>query len=220
VSLGIRERLRSIKNRIARACESVGRDPASVTLVAVTKTQPLEAIQEAYDLGLRDFGESRLQEARPKIEKMSKDVRWHFIGTLQSNKVRAVTSRFDVVHTICTESQLAQLQKSERRVDGLIEVNIAHETQKSGIEPKFLEHFGKLLLSCSQVRFRGLMTIGPPVDDPEAMRLYFRELRDLNQNMGGDWLSMGMSHDFEVAIQEGSTHVRIGTALFGERHNG
>lgn len=209
--------LRSIRGRIDRAAESVGRDPASVTLVAVSKTFPADAIRAAYDAGQRHFGESRLQEAQPKIETLPGDVVWHFIGGLQSNKAKKIASLFDVVHTLDNDGQLREIAKGSRTVDALIEVNIAGEAQKSGVSPEGVDLLLAKLLECSRVRFRGLMTIGPATDDPERMRPYFRALREENARLGGQWLSMGMSNDFEVAIQEGSTHVRVGTALFGAR---
>jgi pyridoxal phosphate enzyme (YggS family) len=209
--------LQAVQDRIARAAETSGRDPASVTLVAVSKTYPVDAIRAAYDLGVRHFGESRLQEAQPKIEILPGDITWHFIGHLQSNKAKRVGQLFDVVHTLHNEGQLRELAKAGRQVDGLIEVNIAEESQKTGLPLSDVDAFRKNVLDCSQVRFRGLMTIGPAVENAEQMRPYFRSLREANTAVGGDWLSMGMSHDFEVAIQEGSTHVRVGTALFGAR---
>lgn len=207
-------RLLHIQERIARAAESVGRDPASVTLIAVSKHQPLDALKAAYDLGHRHFGESRLQEAEPKIARMPADCVWHFIGNLQSNKARKIGDLFDVVHTFDNERQLDALRGS---VEGLIEVNIAEESQKGGVSPVELDTILQKVVQCPHVTYRGLMTVGPAVDDPDAMRPFFRRLREIRDRIGGDWLSMGMSGDFEAAIQEGSTHVRIGTAIFGPR---
>ncbi|AIE86541.1 YggS family pyridoxal phosphate-dependent enzyme [Fimbriimonas ginsengisoli] len=206
-----------IYSRIAQAAEAVDRDPASVTLIAVSKTFPVDAIRAAYDLGHRHFGESRLQEALPKIEALPEDIVWHFIGKLQSNKAKRVAQLFDVIHTIESEAQLKEIAKAGRRVDALIEVNVANEAQKSGIFPVALDLLHAKLLDFPQASFRGLMTIGPATDNPEEMRPIFRKLREENARLGGQWLSMGMSGDFEVAIQEGASHVRIGTALFGAR---
>lgn len=208
--------LRAIQDRIARACESVGRDPSTVTLVAVSKTFPIEAVRAAYDLGLRHFGESRLQEALPKLDAMPTDITWHFIGALQSNKARKIGERFDVVHTLGSESALKELAKSSRRVTTLIEVNIGDESQKAGISQKDLDAFHQVVLHYAQVDLRGLMTIGP-VLEPEQMRPLFREIREEADRRKLPWASMGMSQDFEVAIQEGSTHIRVGSALFGTR---
>ncbi len=202
---------------MGRACESAGRQTESVTLISVSKNQPLEKLWEAYELGLRDFGESRLQEAESKILAMPKDVQWHFIGNLQSNKAKRIATLFSVIHTLDKEAQLKEIAKANRPVDVLLEVNIADEPQKSGNPVNLLDAFRSQVLNCELTRFRGLMTIGPAVEDPELMRPYFRLMKQINDRAGGEWLSMGMSGDFEVAIQEGSTHIRVGTALFGER---
>lgn len=209
--------LKAIHERISKAADSAGRDPASVTLVAVSKTFSVEAIRAAYDAGQRHFGESRLQEAVPKIEMLPADITWHFIGALQSNKAKKIAQLFDVVHTFDSESQLREATKAERTLDGLIEVNVAEEAQKSGILFSGLDAFHEKLLEFQSIRFRGLMTIGPATDDCEGMRPYFRTLREANARLGGQWLSMGMSADFDVAIQEGASHVRIGSAIFGSR---
>jgi pyridoxal phosphate enzyme (YggS family) len=211
------ERYRDIQDRIARACDSVGRDASSVTLVAVSKTYPASAIQELYDLGHRDFGESRLQELVPKVEELPKDIRWHFIGKLQSNKTRRAAEICHAIHTIETSSQLKELNKSEKSVDVFIEVNVAEEEQKSGILQNSLDTFAQDVIRCEQANLSGLMTIGPVVQDPEQSRPYFRKLRQLGESIGAKNLSMGMSLDFEVGIQEGATHIRVGTLLFGAR---
>jgi PLP dependent protein len=215
--MSLNENLKRIRHRIEAACLGAGRSPEDVTLVAVGKTVPLDQVREAYDLGLRHFGESRLQEAIPKIEALPADAVWHFVGRLQSNKAALAARHFQVLHSLENERQLAQLKKAAAPVDGLVEVNIADEPQKSGIPAKMLDEFRSTLLNYENVRFRGLMTIGPNLGDPESMRPFFRRMRELNEALGGTWLSMGMSGDFDVAIQEGSTHVRIGTALFGVR---
>jgi pyridoxal phosphate enzyme (YggS family) len=213
----MKRRLAAIVERIHTACDQCGRDPSTVTLVAVSKTHRVESIRELYDLGVRDFAESRFQEALPKIEKLPYDITWHFVGHLQSNKARKVAEYFDVIHTIESESQLKEIQKAGREIQGFIEVNIAEESNKHGIFTDQLDDLRKKVIHYSHVHLRGLMTIGPALGEPEKMRPFFRSLRLLNERIGGDWLSMGMSGDFEVAIQEGSTHVRVGTALFGER---
>jgi pyridoxal phosphate enzyme (YggS family) len=209
--------LRSVRERIVRACESVGRDPASVTLVAVTKTVPIERIREVYGQGHRHFGENRLQEALPKIEALPDDIVWHFVGRLQSNKARAVAEAFQVVHTLENERQLAEIGRASRVIDGLVQLNLAGEPQKAGILPVGLDKTITLVQQCSNVRFRGLMTIGPQTSDSEGNRPLFRQMSELGRRVGAQWLSMGMSADLEAAIQEGSTHVRVGTAIFGER---
>lgn len=216
--MSIQQNLRLVQDRIARACDGCGRDPAEVTLIAVTKTVGVEHIQEAFDLGLRHFGESKLQEALPKIENLSNEICWHFIGKLQSNKVKKAAEYFRVIHSFESESQLREIDKGAFAVDGLIEVNIGLERQKSGILPGGLDNFAQSVLTSNRVRIRGLMTVGPAMRDAELLRPYYKQLRELLPVVpGGRWLSMGMSSDFEVAIQEGATHIRVGTALFGSR---
>lgn len=210
-------RLAQVTERIERACESVGRDPIGVTLVAVSKTYPVEAIRELYDLGHRDFGESRLQEALPKIAALPDDIRWHMIGKLQSNKAKRAGQVFHAIHTLEKVAQLAELGKVDRIVEGFIEVNLAEERQKSGLFASSLDDFHRIVLHCKQVHFQGLMTVGPLDASLEETRTLFAKLRNLNERVGGSRLSMGMSRDFDVAIQEGATHVRVGSALFGER---
>lgn len=206
-----------VKEEIEQACSVSGRDPNTVTLIAVSKTYPIENIQTLYDLGHRDFGESRLQEAEPKIAALPGDIRWHMIGHLQSNKAKRVAQLFNVLHTLSTEGQLKEIQKAGRVVDGFIEVNIAEEPQKSGLNTKNLDEYHQHALHSHQVNFLGLMTIGPLVESAELMRPHFRRLKTLNDELGGTCLSMGMSGDFSVAIQEGATHVRVGSAIFGSR---
>lgn len=213
------KRLQGIEHRIAHACESCGRKRQDVQLIAVTKTIGISQIQEAYDLGLRDFGESRWQEAEPKIAALPKDIRWHFIGKLQSNKVKKICPSFWLVHSLETNNQLKEIAKLDQTLDALIEVNIAKEPQKSGILPEALDDFIQSVLECENVRLKGLMTVGPLNLNAELMRPYFQQLRQLSERVRpSSILSMGMSGDFEVAIQEGSTHIRVGTALFGERN--
>lgn len=216
--MSLAKRLQSIQGRIGAACETVGRDPAEVTLIAVSKTVSTDNIREVYDLGIRDIGESRLQEALPKLQALPPDIRWHYIGPLQSNKATKVAERFSAIHSLENVRQLDALRKAHRKIDALIEINIGSEPQKKGVLPQDLDEFIESVLYCPQVRLRGLMTVGPMVQNAEEMRPYFRQLKDLLERVpGGTWLSMGMSGDFEVAIQEGSTHVRVGSALFGER---
>lgn len=216
----LKSRFEIIQNRIRSAAIDAGRDPASVTLIAVTKTVPIDLIREAYDLGHRDFGESRLKEAQQKIEELPKDIRWHFIGKLQSNKAKKVAQLFKVIHTLENEGQLLEIQKAnlDEPIDCFIEINVASEAQKSGITPEQLRGFLKSVLQYKCVRFRGLMSIGPANPNSELMRPYFKNVAEWNCQVNGEQLSLGMSNDFEVAIHEGSTHVRVGSALFGERN--
>jgi len=217
IASSINAALSDIQVRIFRACESVNRDPAKVTLVAVSKNFSVDHINRAYDLGHRHFGESKWQELETKVHQLPKDINWHFIGKLQSNKAKRVAELVNTIHTIESERQLKEIAKQDRTIDGFIQVNIASEQQKSGILMQDLDKVLLNVLKCNQVRFRGLMTIGPEVSDPEESRNYFRELAMLNRKIGGTHLSMGMSGDFEVAIQEGATHIRVGSAIFGNR---
>ena len=217
ITATIKDRYQAVIDEIERNCSLVARDPASVTLVAVTKTQSIDNVRKLYDLGHRQFGESRLQELIPKAEELPKDIIWHFIGKLQSNKVRRAAEICSVLHTIESESQVREFCKLSKQIDVLIEVNIANEEQKSGILTKSLDVLHQSVIQSDQAKFRGLMTIGPIVREAEDSRPYFAELRTLNEQLGGEWLSMGMSGNFGVAIQEGATHIRVGTSLFGER---
>jgi PLP dependent protein len=213
----IEERYKWIRERIGKSAMESGRDEQEVTLIAVSKTQPVDAIQSLYDLGHRDFGENRLQEILEKMPKLPEDIRWHYIGTLQSKKVRKAAEVCSILHSIDSYSQLREIEKLDRPIDVLIQVNIGEEEQKSGIDVKTLDEFHQAVLHCTQAKLLGLMTIGPIVEVAENMRPYFAEMRRLNEQIGGQWLSMGMSGDFEVAIQEGATHIRVGSLLFGER---
>lgn len=204
--------------KVEEVCLKAARNPDDITIIAVSKTVAIEAMAKAYDLGIRHFGESRLQEALPKISALPKDICWHYLGRLQSNKIRKVAESFDVIHAVDCTSHAKDIEKAQKKIDALISVNVAQETQKSGV---FVENLDELVdsLLCSQlVRFRGLMTIGPLVDDPENSRAIFKELAQLGANYKVDWLSMGMSADYDVAIQEGATHIRVGSAIFGERN--
>ena len=206
-----------MRGRIGRACEAAGRDPASVTLIAVSKTYPLDDLRALYDLGQRHFGESRLQEALPKVDAMPNDVVWHFIGRLQSNKARRAAEAFDAIHTLESEAQLREIAKAGRTIDGFVEANLADDRARAGLEPENLPEFVEKVVQCPSVRFRGLMALGPVGLNDEALRPLYRGLAETNARLGGAWLSLGMSGDLEAAIAAGATHVRVGTALFGER---
>jgi pyridoxal phosphate enzyme (YggS family) len=218
----LEDSLQEIENRIALACASCGRRREDVTMVAVTKTVPAELICEAHALGVRHFGESKVQEAEPKVAavraQVSESTTWHFIGKLQSNKVLKAARMCQILHTIESASQLKELQKLDSPVDVFVEVNIGEEPQKNGISPSRVDDFVESVIQCDKARFRGLMAIGPANRNSEAMRPFFRRLRELNEKVGGTWLSIGMSSDFDVAIQEGATHIRVGSALFGARN--
>lgn len=219
---------RHIHERVAAAAERSDRNPADVTVVAVSKTFPREAIDAAYQLGFRTFGESRVQEIRQKfVEPLPDDASLHMIGQLQTNKVRQVTPLVQCIQTVdrssLIESLAKELPKRDLTMDVLLQVNVSGEEQKSGSSPDDAPSLLQEIIAVPGLRLRGLMTMAPLVDDPEDTRAVFRALRDLRDRLqdetghGLPVLSMGMSNDFEVAIEEGATHVRIGRSLFGER---
>lgn len=214
--------LEAVRGRIARAAERAGRDPASVRLVAISKTYGPEAVLAAWRAGQREFGENRVQEAEEKIPAVAaagaRPV-WHLVGHLQTNKVRPALRLFDILHSIDSLHLAEALQRrSEEPVPALVEVNIGGEASKSGFAPADVDDALTALRRLSQLDVRGLMTVAPAVADPEEVRPLFRALAALAGRHGLPELSMGMSGDFEVAIEEGATLVRIGTAIFGPRH--
>ncbi len=206
-----------IREEVADACREAGRSPDEVTLVAVSKLKPVEAVQSVYDQGCRCFGESRVQEAATKIEALPSDIEWHFIGPLQSNKAKKAAQLFDCIHSICSEQQLQNMVKAGRPIDYLLQINLGEEDQKAGIFADALDAAMEIVAKYPEVRWKGLMGVSPLVTDPEESRVHFRRLAQLGREVGAEWLSMGMSSDFRVAIQEGATHVRIGSAIFGSR---
>ena len=226
----IRERLAEVSERIADAAARAGRAPNTVTLVAVTKTINAATVQTAVDAGLRHFGENRVQEAVDKIPSVSgESLRWHLIGHLQSNKARLAVLNFDMIHTVDSPALVARLDRIagevNRRPSLLVQVDLGHEATKSGAEERQLSEIVRAMDETRNVEFVGLMTLPPFLEDPEKTRPYFRRLNRLLEEINAarpadkrvKELSMGMSHDFEVAIEEGATIVRVGTAIFGER---
>ena len=231
--MSVVENIAALQDQITAAAKRSGRDPSEVTLMAVTKTHPPERIREAYAAGLRLFGENRVQEFEGKATALADlaAAEWHMIGHLQTNKAAKAVDLFAAVDSVdsvkLAEKLDAAARKLNRRLPVLIEVNIGGEAAKSGVAPESPEWEALLLAAprLEALEFRGLMTVPPFTDDPEGARPYFRRLRELRDataarklpavRMGV--LSMGMSHDFEVAIEEGSTSVRVGTAIFGER---
>lgn len=224
----IADRLADVRGRIVRAAERAGRDPDSVRLVGVTKGVAPEVIREAVGAGLRDLGENRVQEALAKrapggslSEGDSGRVTWHLIGRLQSNKVRAAVGRFGLIHSV-DSLRLGRAIDDAARGSGsvqrvLIQVNVGREPQKGGVAPEDVASLWSALESCRHVRVDGLMAIPPPASDAEQARPYFQELRRLGGVVGAVEYSMGMSGDFEVAVEEGATIVRVGTAIFRPR---
>lgn len=233
VPMSIAENLDAVRERIESAAKRTHRSPADITLMAVTKTHLPDRIREAYAAGLRVFGENRVQEFARKAEAVAdlRDAAWHMIGHLQTNKATRATQLFTTIDSVDSLNLAKKLnaaaQNSGKRLGALIEINVGGEQAKSGLAPDSRE-LESLLLAAQRfeaLEFRGLMTIPPFTDDPEGARPYFRQLRQLRDTIsvrklpkiGMDVLSMGMSHDFKVAIEEGSTCVRVGTAIFGER---
>jgi pyridoxal phosphate enzyme (YggS family) len=217
----IEENVREVEQRIARACERAGRSPDEVTLVAVTKTVGVPSIQAAFDAGVRDFGENRIQEAGPKIaalEKLRPDVTWHMVGHLQTNKAKTAGDIFDIIHGIDSLKLARTLDEcSRKKLPVLVQVNVAGEETKSGFPVGEVESAALEISKLPNLEIEGLMTIAPWVAEAEEVRPVFQRLRELARGLGVEHLSMGMTDDFEVAIEEGATIVRIGRAIFGER---
>lgn len=226
---GVPARLASIRSRIEAACGRAGREPGSVTLVGASKTQPLPVLAAAFAAGLRVFGENRVQEALAKAPQLPSAIEWHLIGPLQSNKVRTTLGLFRTVHSV-DRVKIAEALDQEAgarglAVAGFLEINVGGEGSKHGFLPERLAGAVRPLAGLEHLRIVGLMAIPPQGDTPEGSRRWFRRLRELRDELAGrpewsgfpGWLSMGMSDDFEVAIEEGATHVRVGTALFGSR---
>lgn len=216
---GLSRRLEEVEERIRTACQRSGRRREEVTLVAVTKTFPAETILEAHRLGLRHFGENYVQEFEQKapLVRHLEGACFHLIGHLQSNKSRRAGELFDVIQTVDSEKLARRLNALGRRLDVMIEVKLSPEETKAGCAPEDVPRLAEAIRTMSWLRLTGLMTMPPWSDDPEQSRPYFRRLRGLAQQCGLAGLSMGMSHDLEVAIEEGATIIRVGTALFGER---
>jgi hypothetical protein len=208
-----------VQARIANAAARAGRRPEDITLVAVTKVFPAPVIRDAYELGLRDFGENYLQEFEDKYPQVRDltDARFHLIGHLQSNKAKRAAELFHCIQTVDSEKLARRLDAVNRRLDVMLEVKLSHEEAKSGADPSELSALIAAVKGFANLSLRGLMTMPPWSDDPEVSRPYFRRLRALAREHGLAQLSMGMSHDLEAAIEEGATHVRVGTALFGRR---
>jgi pyridoxal phosphate enzyme (YggS family) len=209
-----------VEQRIEAAARRAGRRRAEITLIAVTKTYPAAAIREAYELGVREFGENYVQEFEGKRKELEglAGARFHLIGHLQSNKARRATEIFDAIQTVDSAKLARRLDEAaERELEVMIEVRLSEEEAKSGTRPEEVPALIESLAGCRKLRLTGLMTMPPWSDEPEVSRPYFRRLRELGERCGLAGLSMGMSHDLEVAIEEGATHVRVGTALFGSR---
>jgi pyridoxal phosphate enzyme (YggS family) len=222
-------RVASVRERIAGACARAGRSPGDVTLVAAAKSQPPTALRAAWDAGVHVFGENRVQEAAAKRPELPAAATWHLLGPLQSNKARQAVEIFTTLHALdrpkIFHAVSAAAAAAGRRLDAFVEVNVGGEASKHGFAPEGLGEALVPLAGLPGLRLVGLMAIPPWEEDPQGSRRWFGQLRALRDELarGGLWgggpglLSMGMSHDFEVAVEEGATHVRVGTALFGER---
>jgi len=219
ITQGLRERLDAVRERIHRSAEGARRDPSGILLLAVTKVFPASVIREAYDLGLRDFGENYVQEFEDKAPAVADlaGARFHLIGHLQSNKSRKACELFQAIQTVDSSKLARRLDEAGRPLDVMLEVKLSEEQAKSGAQPSELPALIEGVRACPNLRLLGLMTMPPWSDDPEVSRPYFRKLRELAQQHSLPQLSMGMSHDLEAAIEEGATCVRVGTALFGKR---
>ena len=215
----LKEKLEQVETRIASALARSGRRRDEITLLAVTKKFPASVMKEAYELGMREFGENYVQEFEEKSGELSglTGARFHLIGHLQSNKTRKAADLFQVVETVDTPKLARRLDAEGKAIDVMIEVKLSPEDSKAGSAPQEIPALVEVIQQCKNLRLLGLMTMPPWSDDPEVSRPYFRRLRHLAEANGLRQLSMGMSHDIEAAIEEGATIVRIGTALFGPR---
>lgn len=226
----IRENLDIVEKRIEDACRKAGRRREEVTLIAVSKTKPLPDLEEAYEAGARDFGENKVQELQEKMPQMPSDIRWHMIGHLQRNKVKYIVGKVKMIHSVdslrLAEEISREALKQNTEADILIEVNVAGEESKYGISPEEAPELAQEIAVLPAVHIKGLMTIAPYTEDPEKNRLFFRKLKQLSvdiqrkniDNVSMAVLSMGMTGDYTVAIEEGATCIRVGTGIFGERY--
>ncbi len=225
--MNIKENYQKIMENIAKACQRVGRDPSEVQIMGVAKAQPTEKIEEAYNCGIRLIGENKTQEAEVHQTELSElDIKWHFIGKLQKNKINRILKSFDFIQSVDGVKSLEHIHKRvSEEIDVFIEINIGDEKNKSGFTVDGLKKALNYIAMLDRVKITGLMTIPPMCDDPEDMRSYFRKVRELKDEINGmnlsnfavKHLSMGMSSDYEIAVEEGATIVRVGTGLFGRR---
>ena len=226
----ITENLEQVRKNIEEACRAVNRDPGEVTLISVSKTKPVSMLQEAYDAGSRDFGENKVQEIMDKYPQLPSDIRWHMIGHLQRNKVKYIVDKVALIHSVdslrLAETIEKEAEKKDVVVPILIEVNVAQEESKFGLKPEEVLPFIEQIASFPHIQIKGLMTIAPYVENAEENREIFRELKKLSvdiaakniNNVTMSVLSMGMTGDYMVAVQEGATMVRVGTGIFGARN--
>lgn len=228
----IRKNIETVKKHMEAACEKCGRAEEEVRLIAVSKTKPLPALQEAYDCGCRDFGENKVQELVDKYEALPKDIRWHMIGHLQRNKVKYIADKVYLIHSVDSLRLAQEIEKEAAKhgktVNILLEVNVAEEESKFGVTPDDVLELVKEVAKMPHIRIKGLMTVAPYVENAEENRPYFEKLKKIFvdiihkniDNVFMEELSMGMTGDYEVAITEGATYIRVGTGIFGERNYG
>ncbi|MCI9417802.1 MAG: YggS family pyridoxal phosphate-dependent enzyme [Eubacterium sp.] len=226
----LRENLKQVEENIVKACERAGRERSEITLVAVSKTKPVSMLSEIYECGVRDFGENKVQEICEKRDLLPSDIRWHMIGHLQRNKVKYIINDTTLIHSVdsyrLAEEINVQAKKINRIIPILIEINIADESSKFGIAKEEALQLAEEISHLDGIQIRGLMTIAPYVENPEENRPYFKKIRELAvdiakeniDNVSMDILSMGMTGDYAVAIEEGATIVRVGTGIFGSRN--
>lgn len=223
------ENLALVQENMKKACQKAGREVSEVTLIAVSKTKPVSMLETVYQEGIRDFGENKVQELTEKYEVLPKDIRWHMIGHLQRNKVKYIVDKACLIHSVdslrLAEEISSQALKKQVDVNILVEINIALEESKFGISREAAVSLVEMIAALPGIHIRGLMTIAPYVEDPEENRIYFRKMKELSvdiaekniDNVSMDILSMGMTGDYMVAIEEGATMIRVGTGIFGER---
>lgn len=226
----VAENLEQVRKNIELACKEAGRDPKEVTLISVSKTKPVSMLQEAYDAGSRDFGENKVQEIMDKVPQLPSDIRWHMIGHLQRNKVKYIVDKVALIHSVdslrLAETIEHEAAKHNVTIPVLIEVNVAQEESKFGLKTEEVLSLVESVATFPHIHIEGLMTIAPYVEDPEENRGIFRQLKKLSvdidakniNNVNMSVLSMGMTGDYQVAVQEGATMVRVGTGIFGERN--
>ena len=216
--LDMRANLGRVQEAVARACARAGRSPDDVLLIAVSKTMDVERVRLAIAAGVAALGENRVQEAKEKIEALGRPVPWHLIGSLQTNKARDAARLFDWIHSVDRLDLAQELsRRTDRALNILLQVNLGDEPQKGGVTPAELKRLHEVVAALPNLKVRGLMAIPPATEQPEQARPFFRQLRELREQLGLEHCSMGMSADFEVAIEEGATMVRVGTAIFGPR---
>ena len=223
------DNLHEVQENIRKACERSGRNPEDVTLIAVSKTKPVSDIEQIYAAGIREFGENKVQEMNDKQKVLPDDINWHMIGHLQRNKVKYIVDNVAMIHSVDSVRLAEEISKEAVKknvsVDILVEVNVAKEESKFGLYTEDVLQFVEQISKLPGINVKGLMTSAPFVDNPEDTRQYFKKLKDLSvdinakniDNVHMDFLSMGMTNDYVVAVEEGATHVRVGTAIFGHR---